>query len=99
MKVRQQLAGLWDQQHRCPRGMMGWLVGEQMVRQHKLETTWTITLLDIQPTDTVLEVGFGAGQAIKSAAVKACDGRVMGIDLSEEMVRVAKRRNAQAVRA
>ena len=78
---------------------MGWLAGERMVRQHRPETAWTMNLLEVQTTDTVLEVGFGAGQAIKLAAEKASDGRVMGIDLSEVMVRVAIRRNAQAVKA
>jgi len=99
MKVKQRLEGMWDQQHYCPHGIVGWLVSEQMVRQHRPETAWTINLLDIQPTDTVLEVGFGAGQGIKSAAVKACHGYVMGIDLSEDMLRAAKRRNAQAIKA
>ena len=99
MKVKQRLAGLWNQQYRSPSGMMGCLAGERMVRQHGPETAWTMNLLEVQPTDTVLEVGFGAGQAIKLAAEKASDGRVMGIDLSEVMVRVATRRNAQAVKA
>ena len=99
MKVKQHLAGLWNQQYRSPSGMMGWLAGERMVRQHRPETAWTMNLLEVQPTDTVLEVGFGAGQAIKLAAEKASDGRVMGIDLSEVMVRVATKRNAQAVKA
>ncbi|HEU5228804.1 MAG TPA: class I SAM-dependent methyltransferase [Ktedonobacteraceae bacterium] len=96
--MKQQLESIWDRQHRCPSGIVGWLVGEQMVRQHRPETTWTVNLLDIQPTDTVLEVGFGAGQGIKLAAMKACDGHVMGIDLSEDMVRAARRRNARAVK-
>jgi ubiquinone/menaquinone biosynthesis C-methylase UbiE len=99
MKVKQHLEGIWNQQHSCPNGIVGWLVGEQMVRQHRLETAWTLDLLDIQPADTVLEVGFGAGQGIKLAAEKANNGRVMGIDLSEVMVRVATRRNARAVKA
>ena len=99
MKVRQLLEGMWNRQYRSPSGAMGWLAGERMVRQHGPETAWTLHLLDIQPTDTVLEVGFGAGQAIKLAAEKASNGRVMGIDLSETMVRVATRRNAQAVKA
>ncbi|HZO75322.1 MAG TPA: methyltransferase domain-containing protein [Ktedonobacteraceae bacterium] len=99
MKVKQQLADMWDRQHRCPDGIVGWLVGERMGRQHRPETTWTVDLLDIQPTDTVLEIGFGAGQGIKLAAAQACEGHVMGIDLSEDMVRVARRRNAQAARA
>jgi SAM-dependent methyltransferase len=99
MKVKQHLADLWNQQYRSPSGMMGWLAAERMVRQHGPETAWTMNLLEVQPTDTVLEVGFGAGQAIKLAAEKASDGRVMGIDLSELKVRVATRRNAQAVKA
>jgi len=79
--------------------MIGWLAGERMVRQHGPETAWTLNLLEIEPTDAVLEVGFGAGQGIKLATEKASEGRVMGIDLSEMMVRVATRRNAQAVKA
>ncbi|HLX59153.1 MAG TPA: class I SAM-dependent methyltransferase [Ktedonobacteraceae bacterium] len=70
-----------------------------MVRQHRRETAWTLNLLEIEPTDTVLEVGFGAGQGIKLAAEQAPHGHVMGIDLSAMMVRVATRRNARAVKA
>jgi ubiquinone/menaquinone biosynthesis C-methylase UbiE len=99
MTVKQHLEGIWTKQYSSPSGMVGWLAGERMVRQHRPETAWTINLLEMQPTDAVLEVGFGAGQGIKLAAEKACDGRVMGIDLSEVMVRVATRRNAQAVKA
>ncbi len=97
--MRQRLEGMWNRQYKSPVGIMGWLAGERMVRQHGPETAWTIRLLEIQPTDTVLEVGFGAGQAIRMAAEKVSDGCVMGVDLSETMVRVATRRNAQAVKA
>ena len=99
MKIRQHIEGLWSRQYRSPNGVMGRLAGERMVRQHGPETAWTIRLLEIQPTDTILEVGFGAGQAIKLVAEKASHGRVMGIDLSETMVRAATRRNAEAVKA
>ena len=99
MKVKQYLEDIWNQQYPCPHGIVGWLAGERMVRQHRPETAWTLDLLDIQPADTVLEVGCGAGQGIKLAAEKASDGRVLGIDLSEVMVRVATRRNARAVKA
>ena len=99
MQVKRRLEGLWNRQYKSPHGLMGWLAGERMVRQHGPETAWTLNLLEIEPTDTVLEVGFGAGQGIKLAAEQARHGRVMGIDLSEMMVRVATRRNAQAVKA
>ncbi len=99
MQMKRRLEGLWNRQYRSPQGMMGWLAGERMVRQHGPETAWTLSLLEIEPTDTVLEGGFGAGQGIKLASEQASDGCVMGIDLSAMMVRVATRRNAQAVKA
>ena len=99
MQVKRRLEDLWNRQYKSPHGPMGWLAGERMVHQHRLETAWTLNLLEIEPTDTVLEVGFGAGQGIKLAAEQVPHGRVLGIDLSEMMVRVATRRNAQAVKA
>ncbi|BCL80653.1 class I SAM-dependent methyltransferase [Ktedonobacteria bacterium brp13] len=82
----------------CPQGAMGRFVGEQMVRQHAKETTWTVSLADVRPTDHVLEIGFGAGKAIELLAKKTTQGLVYGIDLSATMVKRAKERNAYAVR-
>jgi SAM-dependent methyltransferase len=60
---------------------------------------WVISLLDVQPTDSVFEVGFGPGIGIKEASRLAVRGRVFGIDHSEVMVRQATKRNASAVRS
>lgn len=92
-------AALLDGQHGHPRGLVGRLLGEQMVRQHVPETTWTISLLDLRPEDQVLEIGFGAGRAIELVAAQTANGRVTGIDLSQEMFRSASRRNARAIQA
>ena len=81
-------------QHGHPRGIVGRLLGEQMVRQHMTETTWTISLLNLRPEDQILELGFGAGRAIELVATQASNGHISGIDLSQEMVRAASRRNA-----
>src|SRR5262249_61218485 len=54
-------------------------------------------LLNIQPSDRVLEVGFGPGVGIQLLAEKATAGEVAGIDCSEEMVEQATARNAAAV--
>ncbi|MEO8971589.1 MAG: class I SAM-dependent methyltransferase [Ktedonobacteraceae bacterium] len=86
-------------QHGHPRGIVGHMLGERMVRQHVPETTWTISLLDIKPTDRVLEPGFGAGRAIELVAAKAASGHVSGIDHSQAMVRAASHRNARAIKA
>ncbi|MFJ8912644.1 class I SAM-dependent methyltransferase [Amycolatopsis sp. NPDC102389] len=45
----------------------------------------------IQPTDKVLDVGCGAGQTTRDAARQATDGSALGVDLSTEMLGVARR--------
>ncbi len=92
-------AALLAGQHGHPRGLVGRLLGEQMVRQHVPETTWTLSLLKIQLEDQILEIGFGAGRAIELASTQAPNGNVTGIDHSQEMVRSASRRNARAIKA
>lgn len=86
-------------QHGHPRGLVGRMLGEQMVRQHVPETTWTISRLDLKSENQLLEVGFGAGRAIELVATHVATGHVSGIDLSQEMVRAATRRNAKAIKA
>jgi ubiquinone/menaquinone biosynthesis C-methylase UbiE len=60
---------------------------------------WVVDVLDLQPTDHVLEVGFGPGIAIAALARAASQGRIDGVDHSAVMLRQATRRNAAAVRA
>lgn len=86
-------------QHGHPTGLVGRMLGEQMVRQHMVETTWTISLLELKPEDQILELGFGTGKAIELVAAQATNGHVFGIDLSQAMVHAASRRNARAIKA
>ncbi|EME52413.1 class I SAM-dependent methyltransferase [Amycolatopsis decaplanina] len=46
---------------------------------------------DIRPADNVLDVGCGAGQTTLDAARLAVDGSALGVDLSSEMLGVARR--------
>lgn len=57
-----------------------------------------VSLLDVRPTERVLEVGFGPGVAIAALAARATRGDVYGVDHSEVMVAQASRRNAAAIR-
>jgi SAM-dependent methyltransferase len=57
----------------------------------------TLALLDIQPGERVLELGFGPGVAIERAAALALHGAVAGVDHSALMLRQATRRNAKAI--
>jgi ubiquinone/menaquinone biosynthesis C-methylase UbiE len=95
--LRAPWAAYVDRQHQYPSGLVGQFLGERMVRQHAPETSWSIGLLDIQPTDRILEIGFGAGRGLALALEQAHEGRVTGIDLSPTMIRVAARRNRIAI--
>jgi SAM-dependent methyltransferase len=86
-----------DQQHRYPTGLIGWLIGERMRRQHAPETEWSVGLLHLQPTDRVLEIGFGVGYGLALTLQQAIQGRVTGIDLSATMLQAAIRRNRAAL--
>lgn len=88
-----------DHQHRYPTGFAGRIIGERMVRQHTPETAWTIELLKLQPRDSVLELGFGAGRGLVLAAEQAHQGVVIGLDLSATMMQAASQRNRAALRA
>ncbi len=85
-------------QFRKPSGLLGRLIGNGMARSNESEARWTIDLLTIQPDTRVLEIGFGPGVAIQYAAQQAVQGHVSGIDYSETMVQVARKRNASAIR-
>jgi ubiquinone/menaquinone biosynthesis C-methylase UbiE len=82
-----------------PGGLLGRLVGAVMAYENRERNHWAVALLDIQPRDQVLEVGFGPGLAIQEAARLASQGFVAGVDASDVMLRQARRRNAAAVRA
>lgn len=90
------LRGLFEQFGR-PTGLLGHLAGYLMSRTDA-DDRWVIELLDVQPDDRVLEVGFGPGLAIALIAERATAGLVAGVDPSEVMVSQAIRRNRAAVR-
>ena len=57
-----------------------------------------LKLLDLQPSDRVLEVGFGHGRTMERAAEALTTGFIAGVDLSEEMVRMAEYRCRHLIR-
>jgi trans-aconitate methyltransferase len=84
-----------------PRGGVGHAVGWIMATRdsNRGRNEWVASVLDVQPTDRVLEIGFGPGVAIAAVARRLTSGKVYGVDHSEVMVRQARKRNADAVRA
>jgi ubiquinone/menaquinone biosynthesis C-methylase UbiE len=80
-----------------PTGVLGRVIGRGMVRHNEREARWTVDLLGIEPDARVLEIGFGPGVAIQYAAKRATRGHVSGIDCSEAMLKMARRRNASGL--
>ena len=65
--------------------------GEEMERDHRLIAEKTLALMNFTPTDNVLDVGCGAGWLLRALAARCHDGRVVGTDVADEMVRHARR--------
>lgn len=84
-------------QGRQPQGWFGYIVAWIMAEETAGENRETLKLLDLQPTDNVLEVGFGHGRTLARAAETVLEGRLAGIDFSDVMVDVAARRNRCAI--
>ncbi|WIY00655.1 methyltransferase domain-containing protein [Amycolatopsis mongoliensis] len=86
------------QQFHHPRGLGGRVAGWVMAHRgsNRRRNVWVVDLLDVQPADRVLEVGFGPGTAIGELAARATRGRVYGVDHSAVMVERASRRTRAA---
>src|SRR6266496_2973673 len=89
---------IWGQ-FRKPSGLFGRFIGNGMARGNTYDASWTVSLLNIEPDDRILEIGFGPGVSTQYASAKASKGFVAGIDHSETMVQAASRRNAAAIQA
>jgi hypothetical protein len=57
-----------------PRGVLGRLGGVIMARMNQQCAAWVIDLLEVQPHDRILEVGFGPGVGIELLAKAASEG-------------------------
>ena len=68
-----------------------------MAIETRERNTWAVSMLNLQSSDSVLEIGFGPGLAIQQVAKVA--HFVAGIDHSATMVQQASKRNGRAIRA
>ena len=80
-------------QGRCPSGLLGRTLAHVMAHETASENAMALELLELQPDDQVLEVGFGHGRTLARAAQIVQNGLVAGVDPSEAMLKVAGRHN------
>jgi ubiquinone/menaquinone biosynthesis C-methylase UbiE len=80
-----------------PTGIVGKIFGYLMNITNKEENYWTVSLLNIDATSNVLEIGFGTGLAIAEVAKIAVQGQIYGVDRSATMLESAQKQNQQAI--
>jgi SAM-dependent methyltransferase len=65
--------------------------GEGMEKGHRPVGEQAIALMSIPGDARVLDVGCGSGWATRLMAERTRDGRVVGIDIADEMIKLARR--------
>ena len=80
-----------------PRGVVGKALFRWMTPKTIEHARWTADLMDVQPRDHVLEVGFGNGANIGLLAELASNGHVAGAEVSKTAIEMASRKNAQSI--
>jgi protein-L-isoaspartate O-methyltransferase len=60
---------------------------------------WAVEILDVQPSEQILEIGPGPGVALGLVCDRLVDGHITAIDRSAVAVRRTSERNAQCVSA
>ena len=68
-----------------------------MNARHSKLTDWGLGHVCIEKHYTILDVGCGGGRTISKLAQMAVDGKVYGIDFSDESVAASKRTNARFI--
>src|SRR6478609_693900 len=79
-----------------PSGWLGRVAGRLRLWTNKQDDL--IAILDVQPKDDVLEVGYGPGGLIQLLAERTDAASIRGVDPSPEMRDQATRRNRKAFR-
>src|SRR5437016_1660344 len=81
-----------------PIGWLGRFLLWRMNSGHSKLTDWGLTHISVGPHDTILDVGCGGGRTVDKLAASATQGKVYGVDYSEESVAASKRTNAHWIK-
>jgi len=85
-------------QCRKPSGRLGRFMGKAMNSGHAKLRRWGLSHISIKPDSYVLDIGCGGGMAIKEIASSVPEGKVYGIDYSQEMVQLSKKVNDDLIK-
>jgi ubiquinone/menaquinone biosynthesis C-methylase UbiE len=77
-----------------PTGWLGRFVLWNMNSRHSKVAEWGLAHVPVEKHYTILDVGCGGGRAVSKLAESATQGKVYGIDHSEESVAASRKANA-----
>ena len=80
-----------------PAGLLGRFTLWRMNASHSKLTDWGLSHISVEKHDTILDVGCGGGRTISKLAAMATQGKVYGVDYSDESVAATKRTNARRI--
>lgn len=95
--LRLRIARAINRQAALPSGWLGRVLGHVWPIEHRRLNNEVIDLLSLRPGQHVLEIGPGTGDALRDAAHRSRGGRILGVDASELMVQLARRRNRRGI--
>lgn len=82
-----------------PRGILGWVIGSIMSKETQSDNNKAFDLLDVQTTDRVIDIGTGHGQSLTHLSKMTPDGCIVGVDSSEVMLTIARRKNKAGLKS
>ena len=78
-------------------GLVGFLLAALWNRRNEALTLATLDALAIHPHDRIIDVGFGGGDLLRRMLPVVIQGSLTGVDISNAMVSLARRRFASDV--
>lgn len=82
-----------------PDGFYGEIVASCLSTTFESVNQWAVDLMQVQPNETVLEIGFGTGQAIRELVKRTPVSRITGIDPAPLMLQKATQLNQKAIQS
>lgn len=80
-----------------PHGIGGLFMSHIFAKDNQKQNDWVISLLNIQPDDKILEIGYGNGKSIFKLAQKY-NAFISGIDSSKIMFKKASQLNKEKIK-
>lgn len=80
-----------------PTGLLGRFTLSRMNKSHSKLTDWGLAQISVQPQFTILDIGCGGGRTISKLAALAAQGKIYGVDYSEDSVSFSRKINSASI--